>query len=355
MKKIEGIKSVDMLIEATGEGIVNHNGSFKVYNPAAGQAVENHMFPKLRGLDPMQKIILDSDGKRGSFRLDNPELAKASLIVSSECLRSHLFKSDSFGISQVTMANIENVLASIHGLVRGFLNTDNNRNFARKSPLYMTDFECMNPGLYFDQHTNSKARGTDQEATSIYSYFGTAGNLKYTGKASISIEDLQFIALENSLGRTSYDHTVSVSKAIQIADKISEFLQALAPVNLKPKANFIKKAVRIGSVSGVGDAGVLLNNDAIHVLVMAILERMESLSFRQSKGWLGVQSLTIDFNPTSRAFRSQNNPLIANDLSGSVPTYACFYEEADYSDSEFESDQKNKAEALSKKEKKNKK
>lgn len=352
MKKIEGIKSVDMLIEATGEGIVNHNGSFKVYNPAAGQTVENHMFPKLRGLDPMQKIMLDLDGKRGSFRLDNPELAKAALIVSAECIRSHLFKSDSFGISQVTMANVENVLASIHGLVRGFLNTDNKRNFARKSALYLTDFECPNPGLYFNQHTNSKVRGTDQESTSIYSYFGTTGDLKYMGKASISIEDLQFIALENSLGRTSYDHTVSISKGIQIANKISEFLQALAPDNLKPKATFVKKAVRIGSVSGVGDAGVLLNNDAIHVLVTAIIERLESLSFHQSKGWFGVQALTLDFNPTNRAFRLQNNPLLASGLSSSVPTYACFYEEADYSDSDFESDQKNKADILSKKIKK---
>lgn len=351
MSKIQGVRSVDVLIQATGEGVVNHNGSFKVYNPAAGQTVENHMFPKLRGLDPIQKVVVNKeDGKKGTFRLDSPELASASLVVSSECIKSALFKADSFGISQVTMSNVEQILASIHGLIRGFLNTDNNRNFSRKSPLYITDFECANPGLYFDQHTNAKTRGTENEATSIYSYFGTGSNLKYTGKASISIEDLQFIALENSLGRTSYDHTVSVSKGKELANKVTEFLQDLAPSELFPEAKFVKKAIRIGSISGQGDAGLLLNNDAIHVLVLACLERLENLVIRQSKGWLGATELTIDYNTSGRTFRIAQDASLANSVQG-VPVYAQYYEVEEVSDVDFDKSQSDKETAKKSKKK----
>ena len=77
LNKISGIKSIDFTIRATGEGIVNHNGSAAVWNPAAEKTVKNHLFPKLRGLDPMRKSVVNHSGeeKVRGLSLADPELA----------------------------------------------------------------------------------------------------------------------------------------------------------------------------------------------------------------------------------------------------------------------------------------
>ena len=330
---ISGIKSVDFLITAVGEGVVNHNGSFSVYNPAAGKTVDNHMFPKLRGLDPMQRIAKGEDGRTQAFSLTDPEIANAKLIVSAECVRSQLFKDVSFGLRQVTVDNVAEVLASLHGLVRGYLITAGGRNFARKSCLYVTDFECAKPDLAFNQGTNSKARGTKQEETSIYSYFKTGKDLRYTGKATLSIEDLQFIPMENSLGRSAFDHQVTVKTGQEVAAKITQFLTDLAPPGLLPEARFIKKAVRKGAVSKVGDAGILLNDEAIRVVVRQVSELIETLCIRQGKGYLQVTDVRVDFNNGGRVFRSDSDPTLA-DAQWAGP-FAEYYMDEAISDADF--------------------
>jgi hypothetical protein len=335
---ISGIKSVDFLITAIGEGVVNHNGSFSVYNPAAGKTVDNHMFPKLRGLDPMQRIAKGEDGRTQAFSLTDPEIANAKLIVSAECVRSQIFKDVSFGLRQVTVENVAEVLASLHGLVRGYLITAGGRNFARKSCLYVTDFECAKPDLAFNQGTNSKARGTELEETSIYSYFKTGKDLHYTGKASLSIEDLQFIPMENSLGRSAYDHQVTVETGQTVAAKITQFLGDLAPAGVVPQARFIKKAVRLGAVSKVGDAGILLNDDAIRVVVGQVRELLDTLCIRQGKGYLQVTDVRVDFNNGGRVFRSESDPVVA-DAQGVGP-FAAYYAEESMTDTEFAAAQK---------------
>lgn len=334
---ISGIKSVDFIISAIGEGVVNHNGSFSVYNPTAKSTVKNHMFPKLRGLDPMQRIARGEDGST-AFSLADPEIANAKLIVSAECVRSQLFKDVSFGLRQVTVENVAEVLASLHGLVRGYLITAGGRNFARKSCLYVTDFECTKPELAFNQGTNSKARGTAQEDTSLYSYFRTGKDLRYTGKASLSIEDLQFIPMENSLGRSAFDHQVTVNTGILVAAKITQFLGDIATSALTPQARFVKKAARIGAVSKVGDAGIVLNDDAIRVVVSQIRELIEGLCIRQGKGYLQVTNVLVDFNNGNRVFRSEANPTIADGQG--VGPFAVYYTEESMTDVEYVAAQK---------------
>lgn len=334
---IPGIKSVDFILKAVGEGVVNHNGAFSVWNPAAGQIVDNHMFPKLRGLDPMQRV-----GKAGvgsmAISLTDEAISQAALIVSAECIRAQLFRNVSFGLAKVTVENVAPVLASLHGLVRGYLITEGSRNFARKSCLYVTDFECPNPQLSFNQGTNSKVRGTEDEKTSIYSYFKTGKNLQYTGKASLNIEELQFVPMENSLGRSAFDHQVSVATGKKVAAGITQYLTDIAPENSKPEARFVKKVSRIGAVSQVGDAGILLNDDAIRIIAAQIHEMLAGLCIRQGKGYLQVTDVVVDYNDSTRVFRAEANPTVANaDPTGKV--FASYYIEHDVSDAEFEAQQ----------------
>lgn len=204
--------------------------------------------------------------------------------------------------------------------------------------MYVTDFECAKPELAFNQATNSKARGTEQEKTSIYSYFKTGKDLKYTGKASLSIEDLQFIPMENSLGRSSFDHQVSLDTGNSVAENITKFLCDLAPEGLNPQAHFIKKAVRLGSVSKVGDAGILLNDDAIRIVVEQVRDLITSLCIRQGKGYLQVTDVLVDFNNGRRVFRSESDPSIADSIG--VGAFAVYYKEETVSDADYMASQK---------------
>lgn len=330
MSKITGIKSVDFIVRASGEGVVNHNGAMSVYNPVAGKTgkiIENHLFPKLRGVDPIRKVVKDGDKVLG-MSLADPELATAALVVSANCVRSHLFKSVSFGVTQVTRANVEDALASLHGLMRGYLITENNTSFARKSPLYLTDFECANPGLRYNQANRAGVR----DKTSIHSNFATNKDLQYVGKGSISIEDLQFIPLENTHGRSSYSEAISIAQGEALAAHVTRFLQDNSG-NSEAKAVFVKNAVRKGAFVKEGEAGLLLNEAAMDVVIGETLELLRNLYIRQGKGFLRVDEVVVDYN-SGHAFRILKDPDAA--VSEKLEPYAVYYEEVPMDASEFE-------------------
>lgn len=318
MTKITGIRSVDFQVVASGEGVVNHNGSASVFNPAAGKYVDNHLFPKLRGVDPMRKAVSPTDSeKTKGLSLADPELSNAALIVSANCVRSHIFKTASFGVTDVTRDTVGDALASLHGLMRGYLVTDSGASFARKSPLHLTDFECIKPGLRYNQA--SKAGGRSE--TSIFSFFATDKDLHYEGKGSISIEDLQFIPLENTHGRSSFSEVVSEETGELLAAHVTQYLQDISG-NIDAAATFVLNAVRRGTFSPKGEAGLLLNDAALDVLVTETLDLIKGLYIRQSKGYLRVESVAVDYND-GQAFRILRDPLAAVPLK--TQAYAQYY------------------------------
>lgn len=315
---IQGIRSVDFFITATGEGVVNHNGAISVFNPSAEQYIDNHMFPKLRGLDPMRKVASGAGDKVKSISLGDPELENAVMLVSANCVRSHLFKNVSFGVQEVTRNTVGDALASLHGLLRGYLITDSGANFARKSPLYLTDFECLKPQLSYNQASKAGQR----TGTSIFSYFNTGSNLEYTAKGSLSIEELQFIPLENTLGRSSFSETVSEQEGTNLAAHITDFLVMLSG-NQNAKATFVNHAVRKGTFGKNGEAGILLNDDAIDVVVKEAIDMLKSLFIRQGKGYLRVTNVITDYN-TAQPLRSDKDYGRAADKG--TNTYAQYYD-----------------------------
>lgn len=326
---IQGIRSVDFLITANGEGVINNNGAISVYNPSAEQTIDNHMFPKLRGLDPMRKVVKgNADEKPRPISLADPDLAKAALIVSANCIRSHIFKNVSFGVQEVTRATVGDALASLHGLVRGYLITDGGANFARKSPLYLTDFECLNPQLSYNQGSKAGQRGQ----TSIFSHFNTGKDLVYHAKGSLSIEELQFIPLENSLGRSSFSETLSIKEGELLAQEITTFLETLSG-NKDAKATFVTQAIRHGTFSRQGEAGILLNQDAIDVVVKEIIDMIKSLFVRQGKGYLRVKDVVVDYN-TTQPLRIEQNASFAEDKGAHL--YALYYNVNPLSEDTFE-------------------
>jgi hypothetical protein len=318
------IKSVDFKITASGNGVVNWNGSFKVYNPSAEDFVSNHQFPKMRNIDPL-KIS----------RLDNKDLEKVQLIVSQNCFRHEIFKNETSNLKSVNINNVEDVLTSLVGLVRGYVIADDvtKLSLKRKSSLLLEDLVDSTTVLRYEQFSNSGERGN----TSIYSKTNV-DETNYIAYGSIVIEDLQFIVLEDTFGRSAYKDVITIQDGLNLANKLTSYLKSLDfEGNKNPQAIFKTNYVRIGSIMKTGEAGVLLNEDAIDLVVNELLNRIGNACIRQSKGYLIVNKLDVDYN-SGKAMRIKFNPETVNQNKNQE--YEIYYENIEVSEEDFLQKQK---------------
>ena len=284
MKKINGIKSVDFKLSAEGHGIVNFNGSASIYSRAAGKYVNNHMLPKMRGIDMMRVKNFEDIN-------DN-----AVVYVSSNCIRNAIFKSYSYNLKSVTLDNVSDVLSSIVGLVHGYVIAEGSTSLKRKSPLLIEDLVAASETkINYEQFSQSGERNE----TSIYSKH-TVGEVKYTSYGSINIEDLQFMALEDSLGRSCYREILTEEQGVELAEKITQYLKTLDfEDKYAPKAVFSNNYVRVNAICKEGEAGILLNDDAIELIVKEILALIEDIFINKSDADLKVTEVKVDYNSGS--------------------------------------------------------
>lgn len=270
MKKISGIKSVDFAIKAEGFGVVNWNGSASLYSHQAEKYVDNHLLPKLRGIDMLRV--------KGFGDIDD----KAKLYISQNCVKSEIFRSFTYGLKEVSLSNVDEVLQSLVGLVRGYVIAEGSTSLKRKSPLFLEDFVAEEgTKLNYEQFSQSAARNE----TSIFSKH-TVGEVKYTAFGSINIEDLQFLPLEDSLGRSCYREVITEDEGHSLAEAITSYLKTLDFDGVKsPEAVFANNYVRINAVSKAGEAGILLNDDAISLLVEEVLSLIRDLYISRSRAY----------------------------------------------------------------------
>lgn len=329
MKKITGIKSVDIKIEAEGFGVVNFNGSASIYSHDAEKYVKNHMLPKMRGVDIMRvKYFKDID-------------EKARLYISQNCIRNGLFSGFTYNLKSVTLNNVADVLSSIVGLVRGFVITDG-VSLKRKSPLLMEDFVSdENTTLNYEQYSQANSKNE----TSLFSKH-TVGEVKYSAYASINIEDLQFLPIEDTLSRSCYREVVSEEQGIELAKKITQFLKSLDFEDVyNPEAIFKNNYVRINAISKEGEAGILLNNDAISLIVKEIITLIKELYISRSRAYVKVKNVIVDYN-SEKTMRIKDGIEYINDTLDE--DYAVYYEAMPFSAEEYREKIKEQEENLKK-------
>lgn len=338
MKRINGIKSVDFFIKAEGFGVVNWNGSASLYSEQAGKNVNNHLLPKMRGID-MLTISKMKD-------IDH----KARLYISQNCVKNALFKDFTYGLKEVTLSNVNDVLCSLVGLVRGYVIAEGSTSLKRKSSLFIEDFlSTPDVSLNYEQFSQSAARNE----TSIFSKH-TTGATNYVAYGSINIEDLQFLPLEDSLGRSCYREVVTESEGQDLATKITQFLKELDFSQTKnPQVIFSNNYLRINSICKQGEAGLLLNDDAIDLVVTEIINIIKDLFISRSRAYVEVKELLIDYNE-GKALRIKHSK---EDINPSKDrNYAVYYEAQPFSAEEYaEQIKRVKAEKDAKKKKETKK
>ncbi len=291
MKKIEGIKSVDFKIKALGHGVVNWNGPTTLSNE--GKTVDNHTLPKLRGYTNLTGRIKEETGYKYKKEATDIDFKKTPLYISQNCIRHHLFRKQAFDLHFAKEKDLTPVIASITGLMRGFVVPSS--QCKRTSPLLIEDFVDELGNGNFDQF----GQAGERDSSSFFSKT-TFGDTKYTAYGSISIEQLQFISLDNKFDRAAM--IITDGQGEEVAEKVQEFIQSLN-VDLNPKAVFHPNYVRGGTIFEEGEQGVLLNQDAIQILTHETLEMLQNLNIRQAKGYMYVDELEVDYNDSNKMMR----------------------------------------------------
>ena len=295
MEKVTGIKSVDFKIIAKGHGVVNWNGPTNLAQEN-GNTVDNHTLPKLRGYTNLSGKIKDTGYK---YRKEPTDInfKETPLYISQNCIRHHLFRVQAFDVHYAKKSNLDKVLASVTGLIRGYVVPSSQNK--RTSPLLMEDFVDQLGNGNFEQF----GQAGERDSSSFFSKT-TFGDTEYKSYGSISVEQLQFISLDKKFDREALE--VREGQGEEVSKAVQDFIQSLDR-SLSPQAIFHANYVRNGTIFEEGEVGILLNDDAIKALVNHTLERIKDLSIRQAKSYMYVDSVLVDYNDGNRMMRIKGN------------------------------------------------
>ena len=295
-EKVTGIKSVDFKIKALGHGVVNWNGPTNLAQED-GRTVDNHTLPKLRGYTNLSGKVKDTGYKYRKEPTDI-DFKKNPLYISQNCVRHHLFRDQAFDLHYAQNRNLEEVIASITGLIRGYVVPSS--QCKRTSPLLIEDFVDQLGNGNFEQF----GQAGERDSSSFFSKT-TFGDTVYVSYASISIEQLQFISLDNKFDRAAM--IIKDGDGEKVAQLVQNFIKSLNP-QLSPSATFHTNYVRNGTIFEEGENGVLLNQDAMRILVETTLQKIEELSIRQAKSYMYVDEIEVDYNDSSKMMRIKRDP-----------------------------------------------
>ncbi|MGZ8174920.1 MULTISPECIES: type I-Fv CRISPR-associated protein Cas7fv [Methylobacter] len=323
MQKITGIKSVDFKVVALGHGVVNWNGPTTLAGDD-GKTVDNHTLPKLRGYSNLTGKVKEETGYKYKKQASDIDFKETPMYISQNCIRHHLFRDQAFDLHFAKDKNMETVLASITGLIRGYVVPSS--QCKRTSPLLLEDFVDQLGNGNFEQmgRSGSKEKGKDDKGADVASnsFFSktTFGETEYLAYGSISIEQLEFISLDKKFDRASM--IIKEGEGEKIAETVQSFIKSLAPER-NPKAIFNKNYVRGGTIFEEGEVGIMLDNEAIDILIHETLRMISELNIRQAKGYMYVDGLLVDYNDSHKMMRIKRSE---SDISETPETnYAGYF------------------------------
>ena len=320
MEKVTGIKSVDFKITAYGYGVVNWNGPTTLQSE--GRIIDNHTMPKLRGYSN----LTGKESEKGYKLKKDPSdinFVETPLYISQNCIRHHLFRDQAFDLHYAKDKNLTDVLTSITGLIRGYVVPSS--QCKRTSPLLLEDFIDHLGNGNFEQMGRSgskekEANKKGEESSNSFFSKTTFGDTQYTAYGSISIEQLEFISLDKKFDRAAM--SVNVGEGEKVAQAVEDFIKSLEP-SREPKAVFHANYVRKGTIFEEGEAGILLDNTAIDILIKQTLSMITELNIKQAKGYMYVDSVEVDYNDSNKMMRIKRTPDVVSPIAES--DYAIYF------------------------------
>ncbi|PSV30341.1 hypothetical protein C9J44_20860 [Photobacterium sp. GB-27] len=326
------INYIEFSLQASGFGCVNTNGNINPYTGKQGgdDGFKNRIFAKQRN----GKMYISSNCIRGYFF--EPD-AKGMMLSNQGGYNNNKGDNGELVISSKDMPMISQKIASSYlGLIRGYMLTEKGGDaIKRNSPLMVTDWVNENGEPNKNEvMVNHLALDEDgkKESNSLF-YQDTWGDTLYHGMAVLSLEQMQFIEMDNRLGHQAVRFNQNPKKA-KVNDDIETFktqliytLKAIGSrcgmaeetydeINVT-YGRFLKKDM----LFAYPEEGILLNNAALHALVLETKRRFDTFSIIKSKGFVRTDKATVSMRSTFTAegFAQALSPDV-------IPDYACFYD-----------------------------
>lgn len=222
-----------------------------------------------------------------------------------------MFREQAFDLQVANKQKIKDfeqkILISETGLLRGYVIPK--KTLKRTSPLLLEDFVDQLGNGNFEQMGRSGSKEKEinkkgEEKNDTFFSKTTFGDTYYISYGSLSIEQLQFISLDHNFDRCAM--SIKDGQGDEIAFEITKYLESLND-NYQPKAVFHPNYVRKGTIFNEGEAGILLNDDAIKILVEHTINKIKNLVIRQAKGYMYVDEVITDFNESHKMMRIKSD------------------------------------------------
>ncbi len=319
-------------ITASGFGCVNTNGGM---NPKTGRegsddGFKNRIFAKQRG---------------------------GQMYISANCIRGHFFEPDARGmmltdragwnnnkgergelvIGKNDMPRISQMMAGSYlGQVRGYMFTEKGAaSIHRSTSLTVVDWvnQIGEPNANEVMVNHLAVDGNGKKESNSLFYQDTWGSTFYEGDAVLSIENLQFISMDNRLGQQAVRFNENPKK-MNIKSELDAFVDDL--VNNLRKIGRLRGMseatcelilveqglfIRSGTLFEYPEEGLLLSDAAIHALVLETKYRFEEFKIVKSKGFVRVEGVKTNLT-TKFCGEGLEQATTPND----IPNYKCFYE-----------------------------
>jgi hypothetical protein len=255
--------------------------------------VDNHKLPKLRGYTNLTGRVKKETGYQYKKEATDIDFKKTPLYISQNCIRHHLFREQAFDLHYAAEKSLEKVLASITGLIRGYVVPSS--QCKRTSPLLLEDFVDKLGNGNFEQF----GQAGERDSSSFFSKT-TFGDTEYHSYGSISVEQLQFISLDKKFDRAAM--IIKDGEGEKVAGAVQKFIQSLDD-NANPKATFHPNYVRKGTIFEEGEVGILLDDDAIKTVINFAVNKISELTIRQAKSYMYVDEILVDYNSSNKMMR----------------------------------------------------
>jgi hypothetical protein len=271
--KNQKVKNILFKMKIKGNGIVNYDSSEQKW--MINRTSLSHMRTRHDNISFAKKRFYGT-----------PEETTYKIVISSDCLRHDIFRTDAQFHSPNVM-NQENLLtafiASPASLLRGYMFAGKDVTYKRKSPFIITAAEQTNNAIsYIETFASSAAKNSDKDkeiADNTFYKKEVIGEIEYEATGFIDLMNLQFVSCDQVFDRYSFNP--------DLFNVYKQFMQSRMP-SFDAELGYYQID---GSIVEIPEYGFKISNDNVNELVRSLFERMVTMSIRRKDAYAQTSEL----------------------------------------------------------------
>lgn len=321
---MEKVKTIVYRLTLKGSGVVNFDGSLSRYTINSHSDSFNEIYSNNN-----VSIAKCAYYKTGKLNALGNEIYERCLKISGNCLRQNMFRKD-YDVSNGRLNRSDKIMANYYaspaGMLKGYLNTEN--NLKSKSAISLSSAIDKSGAVIFPE-VGSKSG--DKSDTSLY-FTENVGEVIYVAKGSISLKQLEFDSCDDF-----YERRAIKNEWVEGKDRLFEIACIQHYGHIPYKIGTYTSAAKT-LTKHVGEYGLHFDESFRKIMVKEAFKRMLDIHIKHNVSLAYVKGLEIkpiyDDDPIGLAFEDENGWInVQNnaDIDNVIDplSFDDFYEEVD--------------------------